>query len=216
MRRSHWITSAVVALGLLVATAAGVYRASAAKDEAVLARNNQTYLVRDHSPRLGNAAAKVHIVEFIDPACSTCRSFYPLVKQMLKAHPGDIRLSVRHVPFHPGSDYVVRVLEASREQGKYWETLDALLAGQSTWVVNHRAQPDLIWGSLREVGLDIERLQRDAYSVAVQQRMAQDASDAKVLRVTATPEFFVNGRPLPSFGYEELNALVQEALSSPA
>ncbi len=27
-----------------------------------------------------------------------------------------------------------------------------------------------------------------------------------------TPEFFVNGRPLPSFGYEQLRKLVDDAL----
>jgi len=31
--------------------------------------------------------------------------------------------------------------------------------------------------------------------------------------VAATsPEYFVNGRPLPSFGYAELQAMVEEAL----
>src|SRR5574341_764753 len=37
-------------------------------------------LVRAHSPTLGDASAKVHIVEFFDPACGTCRDFYPFVR----------------------------------------------------------------------------------------------------------------------------------------
>ena len=44
--------------------------------------------------------------------------------------------------------------------------------------------------------------------------IAQDRDDAKALNVTKTPEFFVNGKPLPSFGYEQLKALVDEALRS--
>lgn len=214
MNRKYFLTAVVGALALALISGVALYRNSEAREANQLAANNLQYLVREHSPRLGNPGAPVHIVEFLDPACSTCRSFYPLVKQMLKSHPEQIRLSVRHVGLHPGSDYVVRVLEASREQGKYWETLDALLAGQDGWVINHRAQPDLIWSSLRDVGLDIPRLQQDVYSPQVEQRVAQDMSDAKALRVVATPEFFVNGKPLPSFGYEELNTLVQSALAS--
>lgn len=214
MKRVYVVVSVVVAVVAMALIGVGVYRGGEAAEAREVARSNQPYLARDHSPQLGTTTAKVHIVEFMDPACSTCRSFYPLVKQMLKNHPNDIRLSVRHVGFHPGSDYVVRVLEASRAQDKYWQTLDALLASQDAWVVNHRAYPDRIWPALQAIGLDVERAKADAYSAEVEARVAQDMKDAKSLHVTATPEFFVNGRPMPSFGYEPLNTLVQDALSA--
>jgi protein-disulfide isomerase len=44
--------------------------------------------------------------------------------------------------------------------------------------------------------------------------IAQDLDDARALGVSKTPEFFVNGRPLPSFGYDELKALVDKALAA--
>ncbi|MEY2919738.1 MAG: hypothetical protein RL261_1043, partial [Pseudomonadota bacterium] len=84
-------------------------------------------LASAQSPTLGEASAKVHIVEFLDPACETCAEFFPIAKQYLADNPGKIRLSVRHVAFHDGSEYAVRVLEASRKQDKYWQTLEALL-----------------------------------------------------------------------------------------
>jgi hypothetical protein len=34
------------------------------------------------------------------------------------------------------------------------------------------------------------------------------------LKVTATPEYFVNGRPMPSFGEQQLQDLISEALQS--
>jgi protein-disulfide isomerase len=43
-------------------------------------------------------------------------------------------------------------------------------------------------------------------------RMEQDRNDAISLKVTATPEYFVNGRPLPSFGEQQLLNLVNEEL----
>ena len=46
----------------------------------------------------------------------------------------------------------------------------------------------------------------------VAQRIEQDRKDAKALDVTKTPEYFVNGRPLPSFGLQQLQTLVRDAL----
>lgn len=213
MNRKYVFLASVAALVVLFAVALGIYRSEEASAAAESAARNRAYLVRDHSPGLGKPTARVHIVEFLDPACDTCRSFYPLVKQMLKNHPDDIRLSVRHVAFHPGADEVVRVLEAARAQDKYWQTLDALLAAQPQWVTNHRANAGLAWRHLDGLGLDLARLKSDVNAPEVAARVAQDRADAAVLNVTMTPEFFVNGKPLPSFGYEQLNSLVLQALA---
>ena len=37
--------------------------------------------------------------------------------------------------------------------------------------------------------------------------------DGRALKVRATPEFFVNGRPMPSFGWEQLQQLVETAVA---
>jgi protein-disulfide isomerase len=169
-------------------------------------------LASEHAPTLGPSDAKVHIVEFLDPACGTCALFYPMVKGWMAEVPDDIRLSVRHVPFHEGVDYAVRVLEASRNQDKYWETLETLLARQREWVSNHVVQPERVLPTLAGLGLDMEQLQADMNSSEVQQRMDKDFQDSKVLKVVATPEYFVNGRQLPSFGQEQLANLVREEL----
>jgi protein-disulfide isomerase len=154
----------------------------------------------------------VHIVEFIDPACETCAQFFPLVKQLMAENPGRIRLSMRHVAFHDGSDYAVRLLEASRKQDKYLPTLEALLASQSQWAPHHTVQPDLVLQAIAGVDLNLEQLMADMNSPEVAQRMEQDRNDAVALKVTATPEYFVNGRPMPSFGQQQLLTLVSEAL----
>ncbi len=201
---------AIVAGGLLTATilsACGKPESAQAEDPA-----REAALASEHAPSVGDAGAKVHIVEFLDPACGTCAMFYPMVKGWMAEVPGEIRLSIRHVPFHEGVDYAVRVLEASRNQDKYWETLETLLATQSQWVQNHVVQPDRVLPAIASVGLDVEQLQADMNSAEVQQRMDRDFQDSKTLKVVATPEYFVNGRQLPSFGQEELANLVREEL----
>jgi len=205
----------VAAIGLLViALSAATFMnkgddAPPLQDEAAA---RQAALASEHAPTLGDAGAKVHIVEFIDPACETCALFYPMVKQWIADVPGEIRLSVRHLAFHSGADYAVKVLEASRKQGKYWETLEALLASQKKWTQNHRVLSNRIGPAIAGVGLNMEQLTADMNAIEVMQRMEQDKKDAMLLKVTATPEYFVNGRPLPKFGAQQLANLVREEL----
>lgn len=173
---------------------------------------DRSVLERAHAPTQGAPDARVHIVEFLDPACETCRSFYPLVKELMAAAPGRIRLSVRYAPLHEGSDEVVRMLEAAKLQGKFWETLEAVFAAQEQWAINHRAHAELVWNFIGSVGLNLEKLKADMHSPAVEAVVRQDIQDARTVNVQATPEFFVNGRPMPSFGFEQLRGLVAEEL----
>ncbi len=204
------------AVALLLVFAAGMLFYSSEKQEesAQTLTRNQTNLVRMHSPKLGPADAKVLIVEFFDPACGTCRNFYPFVKKLMDAHPGRVRLAMRYTPFHEGADYVVKILEAARKQGRYWETLEALFAVQDDWVEHHRVQPDRVWNALAGVGLDLDRVKQEMDAPEIAALIAQDVEDAKALNVTKTPEFFVNGLPMPSFGYDQLQILVEEAVAA--
>lgn len=208
-RKTLFVATALTLLAAFVA-AALVYRSGKSDSAQRAAAGNQPALVSAHSPTFGKPDAKVHIVEFLDPACETCAVFYPHVKRLMAANPGKIRLSVRHVPFHEGSDVVVKVLEASRSQDKYSQTLEAFFATRESWVVNHRVQANRVYMALGGAGLDMERLALDMTAPEIGRRMEQDLGDAKTLGVTKTPEFFVNGRPMPRFGLEELQKLVQD------
>jgi protein-disulfide isomerase len=212
MKQKTVLITAIVLLVAVFAGAAQLYRSQQEQQAAQRAAQTKETLVRFHSPSIGNAAARVHIVEFLDPACGTCAAFYPLVKKMMAAYPADIRLSVRYAPFHQGSDEVVKMLEASRKQGKYWQALEAVLASQPAWVQNHQANVDMVWPHLARAGLDTERIKSDMQSSEIARLISQDVQVARTLKVTKTPEYFVNGRPLPSFGYEQLRTLVEDEL----
>jgi protein-disulfide isomerase len=205
----------VTALVLLLAFVAGALLYQKQKSEATAQayQRNKTNFIRDYSPAQGSPAAKVEIVEFFDPACGTCKEFYPLVKNLMDAHPDKIRLYARYAPFHDGSDYVVKILAAAKNQGKFWETLEAVFAAQSSWAPQHRPQPELVWNYIGSVGLDIRRIRHDMDSPEIERIVQQDLADAKTLNVTATPEYFVNGKPLPSFGYDQLKSLVEDAVA---
>ena len=211
-RRGSLIALGVAVLVVALVAATLMYRGNDAQPAQDQDTARQAALASEHSPTLGDANAKVHIVEFLDPACETCALFFPMVKNWMKELPGQIRLSVRHVAFHEGSDYAVKILEASRKQNKYWETLETLLATQQQWTQHHTVQPEKIGPAIASVGLDMEQLMADMNSMEVLARMEQDKKDSIFLKVSATPEYFVNGRPLPSFGQQQLANLVREEL----
>ena len=213
MKKTLFITVSVV---LLLFFVGGVlyYKTEKTGQAELLAEQNRAGLVREHSPALGPTAAKVRIVEFLDPACGTCKSFYPFVKDMLSTNPDKVHVTLRYAPFHQNSDQVVALLYAADKQGKHWETLEALLAAQDDWVANHVAQPERVWRHIEGLGLNMDQLRADMSSPDIAGQIKQDMADAQTLKVNKTPEFFVNGKPLPSFGYEPLKELVDAALAS--
>ena len=206
----------VVAVALLLAFAVGawVYKSGETDEPAQVADPTFTHLVRMHSPTLGKPDAKVQLVEFFDPACGPCASFYPMVKKIVASNPDEIRLVLRYAPFHRGAGAVVAILEAAKKQGKFWPALEALLASQAGWTQNHIAQVGRVWKHLEGLGLDLEQMRADMVTPAIARAIAQDLDDAKALRVNKTPTFFVNGQLVLGFGYEPLKARVDEALGS--
>lgn len=197
----------VVVAGFLFAAA--WFKGRRAEQLGFLAQEYASTFVRPHSPVLGAKDAKVFIVEFTDPACETCAVFSPIVKRFLAAHPEKIQLVVRYAPFHDGSSGAVRVLEAAKMQGKFWQALDLLYQNQQVWTQHHQVLPERIWQLLPQVGIDLQRLEMDMGDPRVTAVIEQDLADAQALGVRKTPGFFVNGKPLEPFGERQLAALVE-------
>ena len=171
-------------------------------------------LVRFHSPIFGPTNAPVTIVEFFDPACETCRAFYPMVKELMKQYPNDVRLVLRYAPFHQGSDQVVKLLEAAKRQDKYVQVLEAILEAQPAWADHGKPNIELAFKvAEQQAGLDLAKANADMANAAVDLALQQDIQDLTALEVTKTPTFLVNGRGLPSFGLNQLTALVAEEVA---
>jgi protein-disulfide isomerase len=162
-------------------------------------------LVRFHSPIFGPANAPVTIVEFFDPACETCRAFYPMVKNLMKQYPNDVRLVLRYAPFHQGSDQVVKLLEAAKRQDKYVQVLEAILEAQPAWADHGKPNIELAFKvAEQQGGLDMAKAREHMASAEIDLALKQDIQDLTALEVTKTPTFFVNGKSLPSFGLDQL------------
>ena len=202
---------AIVALFFYLGMNAYQKRVQTAQEVQVKAE--QTRLVRMHSPVFGAQSAPVTIVEFFDPACETCRAFYPIVKNLMAQYPNDVRLVIRYAPFHQGSDVVVKLLESAKSQGKYQTVLEAVLAAQPAWADHGQPNIEIAFKVAEQAGLDLVKAQQDIEKSTMQALLQQDIEDLTALQVTKTPTFFVNGRSLPSFGPEQLAALVAEEVA---
>ena len=202
---------AVVALFFYLGMNAYQKRVQNAQDVQVKAE--QTRLVRMHSPVFGPQGAPVTIVEFFDPACETCRAFYPIVKALMAQYPNDVRLVLRYAPLHQGSDRVVKLLEAAKSQGKYQTVLEALLEAQPTWADHGNPNIETAFKVAEQAGLDLAKARLDIEKPGMQALLQQDIDDLTALQVTKTPTFFVNGRSLSSFGPEQLAGLVAEEVA---
>lgn len=210
---------ALIGISCLILVLAFVFGSHYYKEQQVekygfMAEENAELFVRDHSATLGSDDAKVYLVEFMDPACETCAAFAPFIKQIMDANPGKIKLVIRYAPFHEGADNFVKILEAAKMQGKYWETLDVMFKTQNIWASHHNYQPARLWDILPRAGVDIEQIKKDMHDPAIAKIIEQDMADVKALNVQKTPGYFVNGKPLQTFGYKQLHQLIQSELDA--
>ena len=214
MNRKSLIIVSLVSLVALFVVAAQVYRSQRADEVANLALESAQLFEPASARRYGDPAARVVIVEFFDPACETCAELAPLLKAMVDDSGGRVRIVERYAPFHPGSDEIVALLEATRKQDKYWVALDILFTTQAQWAAHGNPQPQRLWALLEQGGLDVMKLSTDMKDPAIAALIAKDIQDARTLGVKATPEFFVNGKPLPTWGMKQLKDLVQSELAA--
>lgn len=213
MQNKKMVLISIIVLIAIFVSGGIYYKNSQSEKMIAMAKEQALLFQRPHSLVIGNENAKVQLVEFFDPACETCAIFHPKVKAFMKENEGKIKLVLRYAPFHENSNYAVKMLEGAREQGLFMETLDFMYETQRYWINGHTVDPQKLWGMLGNVkGLDYEKLVKfmnDPKSDAI---IKQDLEDAETLNATKTPGFFVNGKPLQTFGWDNLVTLINSEL----
>jgi protein-disulfide isomerase len=161
----------------------------------VLARPDaaQRYAVPTGAPGFGPADAPVVIVEFIDYQCPYCRKAHAeIIPAVREQYAADVRVEIRQLPLeiHPAAAAAARAALAAGEQGKFGEFHDALFADDRQGSLGFSTFMSIA----EELGLDLERFERDFQTRAVGDLLAADVLLARRLGVHGTPGFFVNGR----------------------
>lgn len=159
-----------------------------------------------NSPNLGNPDGDVTVIEFFDYNCPYCRKAGQTVQELL-ASDANVRVIYREWPIlGEDSVFASRAALAARAQGKYEEFHWALMNGEG------RASEASILKLARDLGLDVEKLQADMTSPAVEAHIAQSNALARTLGFTGTPAFIVGDRTAPGMlSTDEITAMVAEA-----
>jgi protein-disulfide isomerase len=225
MRKDVLIMGAIVVAVVVIAYfGAGYYRGSVQEERKPVANTSTKapagQLVREDSPTMGPADAKITLVEFYDPECESCAAFAPVVKKIYSDYGGKVRLVMRYMPLHRNSMTAATFTEAAGEQGKYWEAQELLFKKQPEWGEKHGAPPDpnappinvLFDKYAKELGLDMEKAKASINARKFDEKIKRDQTDGQGLGVRRTPTFFVNGRELARFSEADLRALIEEEL----
>ncbi|MET0735225.1 MAG: Na+/H+ antiporter NhaA [Microbacterium sp.] len=144
---------------------------------------------RDHV--FGSDDAPYTIVEYGDFQCGFCLKASGSIQEVREQLGESLRYVWRHAPltaYHPNALAGAEASEAAALQGRFFEFERGLFADQE----NQR--PSDIIRLARELGLDVEKFERDLTSPEVTGRVRDDMLDAEVMGITAVPTLFINGR----------------------
>jgi protein-disulfide isomerase/uncharacterized membrane protein len=205
------------ALGLIVATAAGVWSAvrvpPALASVAAICETDPRFCefyrerpVSDTAAVLGTAPhakgpaeAPVTVVEFSDFQCPACGQAFRDLHDLVRRRQ-DVRVVFRHFPLdqscneamgrdvHPMACLAARAAECAAQQGKFWEYHDLLFENQSM------LSRDALFAFARDTGLDIARFRTCLDDPATLDLVREDVRAGIALGVESTPTIFIDGR----------------------
>jgi len=161
----------------------------------------------EDSPSRGADMAKVTIVEFSDFQCPHCGAAHPETARLLREFEGQVRLVYKYFPLsgHSRALPAARAAEAARAQGKFWEMHDKLFENQ------RELEDEDIKKYASQIGLDIERFERDWNAESTLQRVEADRQLGIKLGIEATPSFFIDSRTFRE-SPRRLGAYIKEEL----
>jgi protein-disulfide isomerase len=139
---------------------------------------------------LGNANAKVAIIEYSDFQCPYCSAFVrdtlPAIQERYMA-PGKVMLAFRHLPLqqlHPFALKAGEAAECAGRQGKFWKMHDILFKNQ------RQLNDESFERFANDIGL-LAGPFGTCLAGEASDRVKQDAASATALAVSGTPTFFV-------------------------
>lgn len=160
---------------------------------------------------VGNNLARTTIIEYSDLQCPACRAYYPILKQLNVDYGSKLRIVYRYFPLaqiHQNSTIAAYAAQAAGLQGKFWEMHDILFENQSDWSVAKDPQ-EFFREYAKKIGLNAEQFSKDSVSTAVKERVARDEKQAIDARLSGTPTFYLNGKPIENpQGLEEFKKVI--------
>jgi VCBS repeat-containing protein len=166
----------------------------------------------------GNPAGSVVLIEYVDFQCPICRSYNPIVEELIADFPDDLMVVTRHYPLppniHRNAFNAAVATEAAGRQGMFDEYGDLLFDRQDEWGAVVTPQ-SLFDGYATQLGLNLADFQAAVADPVIALRIQRDVSAVMALGGTGTPTFFLQGERLTSNPSEDDFApLIQAAVEA--
>jgi cyclophilin family peptidyl-prolyl cis-trans isomerase/protein-disulfide isomerase len=152
----------------------------------------------------GPSEAAVTLIEYADFQCPGCAQISPILAELERRYPDDLRVVYRHYPLigtaeqplHDKAALSMQAAEAAGLQGKFWELHDELFSRQSEWAGLSPAEFES-W--LREAALaldlDLEQFTTDLQSEEAAEQAQAAWERGQTLGIPGTPFLIFNGLP---------------------
>jgi len=155
----------------------------------------------------GNPNGDVSVVEFFDYNCPYCRRSLPVVLKLINED-AKVRLALKELPIL-GDDSVAaaKFALAANKQGKYFEMYQKLMSEPG------KADKDTALRIAKELGLDVDQLQKDAEDPDIKKALGEAKDLAQKLNLKGTPQFLIGDRVIPGAPddlFDQLKATVAE------
>ena len=167
---------------------------------------------------LGPANASVTITEYASMTCSHCAAFNANVFPKIKSEyidTGKVRYVFREFPLDikaAAASVLARCI-AKDDAGKFFAVIDMLFKKQDEWVVKTKQTLKRIG---REAGMSEQSVETCIKDQALFDKLSADEKFAdEVLKVNATPTFFINGeRVKGAIPFEEFDKRIKQLLKN--
>jgi protein-disulfide isomerase len=111
---------------------------------------------------------------------------------VLVKYPDNVKLVIKHfpIPNHKFAYKAATAALAANMQGKFWEFHSKLSKNYRT--INDAKIQEIA----KELGLNMEKFDKDMQSPAIKSLIARDMNNARQAGVRGTPTIFINGKKL--------------------
>jgi protein-disulfide isomerase len=186
------------------------------KHQAIEEASQQTKAISDNAEAIfrspvsyvaGNPNGDVSVVEFFDYNCPFCRRALHNVVKLINDD-GKVRLVLKELPIlSDDSVAAAKLALASNKQGKYFEMHQKLLSEPG------KADKEKALRIAKDLGLDVDRLQKDAEDPDIKKALDEAKDLAQKLSLKGTPLFLVGDQVIsgaPDDLFDQLEAKVAE------
>ena len=127
---------------------------------------------------------------------------------MLEKYPQDVKLVHKNFPLrnHKFAMNAAKAALAAHRQDKFWDYHHRLFE-------NYRQLDDAKFQALAtDVGLDLERFNKDMNDAAIQQLIYRDFNEARAAGIRGIPAVFINGKVLKNISLPGFQQMIDAEL----